>query len=121
MNPLKIEVTEAMLDAAARAMFDRHSQNQGGVDSDKAHLEYAKRCLRKAYEDDATAALTAAFQHPEFVRQIREQVGACVPEEEHEGRSDTFPYGFDDSAPGYNRAITDTRASLGRLLGEEGP
>ncbi len=77
MNPLKIEVTEAIERAVVYAV---------------------------AETKDIKAGITAAFQHPEFVRQIREQVMACVPE-----RSTYFE----------NADINQARASLGRLLGEE--
>jgi hypothetical protein len=83
VNPLKIEVTEAIRLAAKR--------------------EY----LRTLGTGDALdAALTAAFQHPEFVRQIREQVVGCVREPQYGQRID--------------HAWDEFRASLGRLLGEEG-
>lgn len=91
MNPLKIEVTEAMSESAAESMA------MGGWDAIEYHVQGRFVAM-------AQAALTAAFQHPEFVRQIREQVMACVPE-----RSSYFE----------NADINQTRASLGRLLGEE--
>jgi hypothetical protein len=81
MTPLKIEVTEAMEEAAFANTAD-------------------------ASLLDIRAALTAAFQHPEFVRQIREQVVGCVREPQYGQRID--------------HAWDEFRASLGRLLGEEG-
>lgn len=58
---IRIEVTEGMLDAALTAIESVSEARIG---------RYATQ----------RAALTAAFQHPEFVEQIRQQVLACVDE-----------------------------------------
>jgi hypothetical protein len=103
VNPLKIEVTEAIRLAAKR--------------------EY----LRTLGTGDALdAALTAAFQHPEFVRQIREQVMRCVgpdatPTPDGRWAIDAKALVLSvgpEYATGNNAANHFTRASLGRLLGE---
>lgn len=91
MTPLKIEVTEAM-------------------------IATAKRLLPNVPDVCMTVALEDVFQDPEFVRQIREQVGACIPE----------PFDPDNAKGEPAKAWTyghkvcgeETRASLGRLLGE---
>lgn len=90
MTPLKIEVTEAMLFAAYKAAG--HGAIVTGVRD----------------------ALTAAFQHPEFRRQIL----ACVPANmSAKNRALEIRHGA-DWIEGWNEANDATRASLGRLLGE---
>jgi hypothetical protein len=91
MNPLKIEVTEAMREAA-EAAFLEHS-----LDGDAPASAVTR------------IALTAAFQHPEFVRQFL----ACLPEPYPNPEHSLYTEGFNDA-----RELI--RASLGRLLGEEG-
>jgi hypothetical protein len=103
MNPLKIEVTEAMGEAVLSKFLEWHGDKE--VWPPEVNREYRIGAMR--------IALTAAFQHPEFLRQIREQVVGCVPERE----SYTFHC---DRNLGRNESIDITRASLGRLLGEVG-
>jgi uncharacterized NAD(P)/FAD-binding protein YdhS len=96
MNPLKIEVTEAMRDEYFKVFYDpSHDSN----------------------DDALIAALTAAFQHPEFVRQIREQVFACVSVDQT--ASDLADEHTKTAVLWFNAANQHTSASLGRLLGEE--
>lgn len=104
-TPLKIEVTEAMLGAVLMAPYgegDVSDMLRGGGDEETAIIR---------------AALTAAFQHPEFVRRIREQVMGCVPEATKAEAHGPIAWAAIDS---WNRCVHDARASLGRLLGEEG-
>jgi hypothetical protein len=107
MTPLKIEVTEAMRDEYFKVFYDpSHDSN----------------------DDALIAALTAAFQHPEFVRQVREQAMGCVPEEAKRVSDDAYIIECGAItltvnmcfAVGYKCAADQARASLGRLLGEEG-
>lgn len=107
MTPLKIEVTEAMLEKALHEWFGRI-----GEPLCIANYTVSKDTNTKGMPDRMQAALTAAFQHPEFVRQIREQVVACVPLD-RDGCLTKYDWGHNDCAE-------STRASLGRLLGEEG-
>jgi hypothetical protein len=95
--PLKIEVTEAMREAA-EAAFCKSSVKFGRDGSEP---------------DMFTPALTAAFQHPEFLRQIREQVMGCVP-----SLAEVSSMAM-DSTEDVEYALKLARASLGRLLGEE--
>jgi hypothetical protein len=122
MNPLKIEVTEAMREAATAAIYT-HDLLHGIVDKTWAN---ASAAIKAHYGEMATAALTAAFQHPEFVRQIREQVMRCVgpdatPTPDGRWAIDAKALVLSvgpEYATGNNAANHFTRASLGRLLGE---
>jgi hypothetical protein len=122
MNPLKIEVTEAMREAATAAIYT-HDLLHGIVDKTWAN---ASAAIKAHYGEMATAALTAAFQHPEFVRQIREQVVACVPEDAKKIGDDEFVIEMGAVAAhcttacgiGYNTANNRTRANLAGLLGD---
>jgi hypothetical protein len=99
MNPLKIEVTEAMAERVLVKFLEWGGDKE--VFPPEVNREYRINALR--------VALTAAFQHPEFRRQLLAQVLACVP-------ANVKPY--DDADVGFNQANDRTRASLGRLLGE---
>jgi hypothetical protein len=89
---LRIEVTEAFVLAACAA----YDNSRGDMDAEPAHYPAMFHVLN------------AAFQHPEFVRQIREQVIGCVP-------ADVMPMG--DGGRKYNAACQSARANLAGLLG----
>jgi hypothetical protein len=102
MTPLKIEVTEAMVTAAMDAQPYIHQNSAARV--------------WQAFKDDThvgdvlSAALTAAFQNPEFRGQFLAQLLACVPINLHS--DPTALYAHDNACNGF-------RANLAGLLGEE--
>jgi hypothetical protein len=127
MNPLKIEVTEAMWEAAAEAMA------MGGWDVLDYHVQ-------SRFADMAGHALTAAFQHPEFVAQLnqwrpiesaprdRRHILAWFPEclctfsvVWHEGDWHFAGAGlvYHGKPTHWQPLPEPPRANLGRLLGEE--
>jgi hypothetical protein len=99
MTPLKIVVTEAMRDTAMMAA--RFSYEESDEDD-------------RAY----SAAIEAVLRHPHVLAQIREQVMGCLPSEVARSERDSdVDWGY---FLGYGACRSEARASLGRLLGEEG-
>jgi RecJ-like exonuclease len=106
-SPLKIEVTEAMREAGVLASNEYWAReivpcekclSTGAFDGDLCPSCGGGGYTANGDEVGAIqAALTAAFQHPEFVEQIRRQVNDAIK--------------YD---------LRDTRANLAGLLGEEG-
>jgi hypothetical protein len=135
-SPLKIEVTEAMREAGVLASNEYWAReivpcekclSTGAFDGDLCPSCGGGGCAANGDEVGAMqAALTAAFQHPEFVRQIREQVMRCVgpdatPTPDGRWAIDAKALVLSvgpEYATGNNAANHFTRASLGRLLGE---
>jgi hypothetical protein len=105
---LRIEVTPALAEVARCARMQSLGENATAVGV--TITENQRNVIAMS------AALTAAFQHPEFVRQIREQALECVPEDANRGRNQIDRFG--DGR--FNQCREQARASLGRLLGEEG-
>jgi hypothetical protein len=103
MNPLKIEVTEAMAERVLVKFLEWGGDKE--VFPPEVNREYRINALR--------VALTAAFQHPEFRRQFLAQVLDALPSPGAQVIGPMFTVGWDE-------AIKTARASLGRLLGEEG-
>jgi hypothetical protein len=102
-NPLRIEVTEGMRDAAEAAFcnssvkFDRNGNEP----------------------DLFTPALTAAFQHPEFRQQFLAQLKDAVPANMNAKNMGIKLRHGEDWVQGWNEANDATRANLAGLLGVE--
>jgi hypothetical protein len=136
MTPLKIEVTEAMREAGVLASNEYWARelvpcekclSTGAFDGDLCPSCGGGGCAANGDEVGAMqAALTAAFQHPEFVRQIREQVMASLPDNVEVDaecwRMSRLWHSEDQRRrlEANARTRVASRASLGRLLGEEG-
>jgi hypothetical protein len=118
-SPLKIEVTEAMREAGVLASNEYWAReivpcekclSTGAFDGDLCPSCGGGGYTANGDEVGAIqAALTAAFQHPEFIAQFM----ACLPESYPNPEHSLYTEGFNDA-----RELI--RASLGRLLGEEG-